>query len=239
MRRLLGLALLILLVASQAPAEVRRLEVVGVVPAGADARSGVPVRQAALDAALAQAVQRVARELLSHDAAEDPDLDLGQVLGGKPRDFTVGYKVLEDRGERRALLLADPEISTEYVLLAEVFVDVTRIESALDAAGLLLASPAAGAGRELRVVVEDLPSYRAYLGLRRHLMERGGATSVIPHLFDGSERVDLLVVTKASPSDLIEGLVRSPPEGFRVEPVSADGQSMRIRIVELPGAVED
>lgn len=238
MRRLLGLALLMLLVASQAPAEVRRLEVVGVVPAGADARSGVPVRQAALDAALAQAVQRVARELLSHDAAEDPDLDLGQVLGGKPRDFTVGYKVLEDRGERRALLLADPEISTEYVLLAEVFVDVTRIESALDAAGLLLASPAAGAGRELRVVVEDLPSYRAYLGLRRHLMERGGATSVIPAVFE-SGRVELRVESRLVPPELMERLVAPPPEGFRVEPVSADGQSMRIRIVELPGAVED
>ena len=80
----------------------------------------------------------MARELLSDEAAADPDLDLGQLLGGKPREFTVGYKVLEDRGERRALLLADPEISTEYVLLVEVFVDVTRIESALDAAGLLL-----------------------------------------------------------------------------------------------------
>ena len=238
MRQVLGFALLMLLVASQAQAEVRRMEVVGVVPAGADAPSGVPVRQAALGAALAQAVERVARELLSHDAAADPDLDLGQVLGGKPRDFTVGYKVLEDRGERRALLLADPEISTEYVLLAEVFVDVTRIESALDAAGLLLASPVEGAGREVRVVVENLPSYRAYLALRRHLMERGGATSVIPAVFD-SGRVELRVAVPLAPPELMDRLVVPPPGGLRVEPVFADARSMRIRIVELPGAVED
>jgi hypothetical protein len=236
-RRALGVALLALLLASSSSAEVRRLEVVGVVPAGADAQPGVSARQAALSAALAQGVERVARELLSADAATD--LDLGGSLGAKPRDFTVGYKVLEDRGERRALLLADPEISTEYVLLVEVFVDVARVRSALVAAGLLVAAPAKGAGREIRVVVEPGISYPAYAALRRHLLDWGGTTSVIPVLFAGAERIDLLVVAKASPSDLMERLVRSPPTGLRVEPVSADGQSMRIRVVELPGALED
>jgi len=237
-RRALGLALLMLLVASPAPAEVRRLEVVGVVPAGADAPPGAPPRRAALGAALAQGVERVAREHLSDDAAADPDLDLRQVLGGKPREFTVGYKVLEDRGERRALLLADPEISTEYVLLVEVFVDVTRIESALDAAGLLLLEPVMGAGRELWVVVESLPSYRAYLALRKHLIEQGGATSVIPAVFE-SGRVELRVNARLEPPELMDRLVTPPPEGLRIEPLFTDDDSMRIRVVELPGAVED
>jgi nitroreductase len=198
MRRALGLGLLMLWMASPAPAEVRRLEVVGVVPAGADARPGAPARQAALDAALTQAVERVARELLSNDTAADPDLDLRRVLGGKPREFTVGYKVLEDRGERRALLLADPEISTEYVLLVEVFVDVTRIESALDAAGLLLAAPVGGTGQELWLVVERLPSYRAYQTLRRHLMEQAGATSVIPAVFDSGRVAQNIMLAAAA-----------------------------------------
>jgi len=237
-RRALGLALLMLLLASPAPAEVRRLEVVGVVPAGADAPPGPPPRQAALGAALAQGVERVARGLLSDDDAANPDLDLGQLLGGKPREFTVGYKVLEDRGERRALLLADPEISTEYVLLVEVFVDVTRIESALDAAGLLLSAPVKGAGREIRVVVESLPSYGAYLALRKHLIERGGATSVVPAVFE-SGRVELRVDARLEPPELMDRLVAPPPEGLRVEPLFADGDSMRIRVVELPGSVED
>jgi hypothetical protein len=236
--RMLGPVLLMLLVASQASAEVRRLEVVGVVPGGADARSGVSVRQAALGAALAQAVDRVARERLSPDAAADPDLDLGRLLGGKPRDFTVGYKVLEDRGERRALLLTDPEISTEYVLLAEVFVDVTRVESALDAAGLPLREPLQGSGQELRIVVEEGLSYRAYQGLRKHLLERGGATSVLPAAFDGG-RVELRVEARLAPPELMERLVAPPPEGLRVEPVSVDDRSLRIRVTELPPAVGD
>ena len=238
MRQVLGFALLMLLVASQAQAEVRRMEVVGVVPAGADAPAGVAVRQAALGAALAQAVDRVARELLPPDAAADPDLDLGQVLGGKPRDFTVGYKVLEDRGERRALLLADPEISTEYVLLAEVFVDVARIESALDAAGLLLREPVQGVSQELRIVAEGVLSYRAYEGLRRHLLERGGATSVIPAVFDAG-RVELRVKARLAPPELMQRLVAPPPEGLRVEPVSTDDRSVWIRVTELPAAVDD
>jgi hypothetical protein len=237
-RRALWLALLILLVAPPASAKVRRLEVLGVVPAGADAQPGVPVRQAALGAALTQGVERVARELLSDDAAADPDLDLGQVLGGNPREFTLGYRVLEDRGERRALLLVDPEVSTEYVLLLEVFVDVSRLESTLEAAGLLLEEPAEGARRELRVVVEALPSYRAYLALRKHLREVAGANSVIPALFE-SGRVELRVDAELAPAELMDRLVMPPPEGLRVEPVFAEGRSMWIRIAELPGALED
>jgi hypothetical protein len=229
----------ILLAASPGLAEVRRLEVVGVVPAGADAQPGVPIRQAALGVALAQGVGRVAQELLSDEAAADPDLDLGKVLGGRPREFTVGYRVLEDRGERRALLLTDPEISTEYVLLVEVDVDVSRVRSALDAAGLLRPKPAGANSWELRVVVEDLPSYRAYQALRRHLIEVVGASSVTPVLFEGSARVDLLVVAKLAPPELLDRLLRPPPAGLRVEPVYADGESIRIRIVELPGSIED
>ena len=180
----------------------------------------------------------MARGLLSEDAAADPDLDLRRLLGGKPREFTVGYKVLEDRGERRALLLADPEISTEYVLLVEVFVDVTRIESSLDAAGLLDPAPVQGAGREIWVVVEDLPSYRAYLALRRHLMEQRGVTSVTPAIFE-SGRVELRVDAQLAPPELTERLLTPPPKGLRVEPVFADGGSIWIRVTELPGVLED
>ena len=65
MRRAVWLASLMLLMAHPALAEVRRLEVVGVVPAGPDAPPGGPIRQAALEAALAEGVMRVARERLS------------------------------------------------------------------------------------------------------------------------------------------------------------------------------
>jgi hypothetical protein len=235
-RRALWIALL--LAALPASAEVRRVEVVGVVAAGADARAGVPVREAALGAALTQGVARVARDLLSDQAAADPDLDLGQVLGAEAREFTLGYRVLEDRGERRALLLGDPEVSTEYVLLVEVFVDVSRLEGTLEAAGLALREPAEGASRELRVVVEGGLSYRAYQALRRHLVDGVGASSAIPALFE-AERVEFRVDAQLTPQGLLDRLVTPPPEGLRVEPVFADGGSVWIRIIELPGAPGD
>ncbi len=236
MRRALWLASLMLLVAPPALAEVRRLEVVGVVPAGADAQPGVPIRQAALAAALREGVARMARERLSREAAAD--LDLGKLLGGNPREFTVGYRVLEDRGERRALLVADPEVATEYVLRVEVDVDVSRIESALEAAGLPIARPAEGPSQEVRVVVEDLPSYRAYAALRSHLMDAGGASSVIPDTFELG-RVELRVAGRLAPYELIDRLARPSPEGLRVEPVFADSRSIWIRITELPEAHQD
>jgi hypothetical protein len=64
MRSLLGLGLLLgLLCALPAVAELRRVEAVGAVPAGADAPKGVPIRRAALQAALREAVFGVGAEL--------------------------------------------------------------------------------------------------------------------------------------------------------------------------------
>jgi hypothetical protein len=227
-----------LAVAAPGGAEVRRVEVVGVVPAGADAPPDIPIREAALQAALAQGVARIARELLSEQAAMDPDFDLGAVLGGHPRDFTVRYQVLEDRGERRALLVADPDVATEYALLVEVFVDVSRIASALDAAGLLATRPPEGASRVLHLVVVDLPSYRAYEALRQHLLEQVGVSSVIPEQFEPG-RVDFRLTTTRSPAELLDRLVRSAPAGLRVESLAVEAESVRIRLSELPGALED
>lgn len=238
MTRALWMLVAALLVAGPSGAEVRRVEVVGVVPAGADAPSNTPVREAALQAALAQGVARVARELLVEDAVMDPDFNLGAVLGGHPRDFTVRYQVLEDRGERRALLLADPEISTEYVVLVEVFVDVSRVASALDAAGLLAPTSPEGPGQVFRLVVVDLPSYRAYETLRRHLAEQPGVSSVIPAEFEPG-RVALRLTATLSPAELLDRLARSAPAGLSVEPLAIDAESVRIRVRELPGDLED
>jgi hypothetical protein len=134
--------------------------------------------------------------------------------------------------------VADPEVSTEYVLLVEVDVDVSGIEGALRAAGLLRERPPQPPSQELRVVVEHLPSYGAYAALCRHLREQAGATSVIPDTFE-SGRVELRVAGRMAPSELIDRLVAPPPEGLMVEPIFADGRSVWIRIVELPETPED
>lgn len=232
MRRVLWIALPALLLAVPAGSEVRRVEVLGVAPAGSEA--GVPVRQRALGDALVRGVEEVARELLAKPAAADPDLDLARALGREPREFTVGYKVLEDRGERRALLLVDPQVASEYVLLVEVFVDVARVERALQAAGLEVRKPAIAPSAELRLIVEVLPSYPAYEALRRHLMAQVGVSAVTPVVFE-SGRVELRVDGRLTAPELLDRLVSPPPEGLRVEPVFADGPSVWIRIEELPG----
>jgi hypothetical protein len=117
-------------------------------------------------------------------------------------------------------------------------VDVSRVESALVAAGLPIARPVEGSSREVWVVVENLPSYRAYAALRRHLMEAGRASSVVPERFEQG-RVELRVAGRLAPDELIDRLVAPSPEGLRVEPVFADSRSVWIRVTELPQAVQD
>ena len=111
------LALLGSLAVPAAALDVRRVEVVGAVPAGPDAPSGQPLRQAALQAALVEAVDRVARGLLAEGgSAPDPEMDLSATLGDEPAAYTVRYRILEDRGERRALLVEEPGVATEAMM---------------------------------------------------------------------------------------------------------------------------
>ena len=78
MRRLLTiLCVAVCLTAAGATAEVRRLEVVGAVPVDPDGDGAEAQRRAALEAALDEAVSRVARGLLAGPEGEAPELELG------------------------------------------------------------------------------------------------------------------------------------------------------------------
>ena len=219
-----GLAALLALAlaAAAAPgfAEVRRLEVVGVAPAGADAKRKASVRDQALGSAIEEGVERVARELLEEPL---PPEDLAAALGD-PGAYAVSYRILEDRGERRALLLR-PEVATEYVLLVEVHVDATRIERALARAGRL---GVRGPGRRFRVLLEDPASYAVYERVRQGLVA-AGARRAVPLEFRPGE-VLLVVDAPAGPERLLERLVRASRRGGSpIRVVEVDGSLVRLR----------
>lgn len=231
MRGIAGLALLALLVAAAggaSGAELRRVEAVGAVPAGADAPSGIPIRRAALEAALAQAVLRVASDL---GGVSEQDPALQQILGNDPLGYVSRYRMLEDRGERRALLVDDPDVTMEYVVLVEAQVDEGRIRSRLTDAGILSPRERADTASVL-VVLEDLHSYWALAAIREQLEADSRVRSVVPQEFEVG-RVALAVETSRDPRDLLRQLSASPPAGVEVRLLEAGRSGLRLRVVEL------
>ncbi len=220
-----GLLAWLVLGAGEARAEVTRLEVVGVAPAGADAPRDVSVREAALRSALEEGVQRVA---LSIVGAPVPPPELEEALGD-PRSYAVSYRILEDRGQRRALLLGDPDVSTEYVLLVSVAVDATRVERALARAGLV--SRRLGPARRFRISLEDLASYAVYERVRSGLAS-AGARRVVPYEIEPG-RVVLQVDSPDAPERLLQRLIEAGRgEGLEIRVLDAEGSLVRLRAVE-------
>jgi len=241
----------VLLIATPASAEVRRLEVVGAVPAGADAPAGVPVRQAALQQALVEAVARVAQDLWQKNpqrpvqASGGPAGSLGAgppqapapdptgwvaLLGGDAASYTVRYRVLEDRGVQRALLVRDPKVASEYELLVEVQVDASRVAEALERAGLLSAQRMGAARQLVRIELTPLPSYAALQAIRERLSVESGQP-VTPERFT-ADAVVLQVDSAASPDVLLERLLSKPPQGLRVRPLAVEAHTLRLQVVE-------
>jgi hypothetical protein len=136
-----ALVAVLLGLAGAAGGEVRRVETVGSVPLPSGA--GAPgAREAALREGLAEAVRSIARDLLRASADADPKA-VAHALGPLPGPYVLRQRVVEDRGERPALLAADPAVRHEYVVVVEAEVDVDRVRRRLSEAGL---SPVSGPG---------------------------------------------------------------------------------------------
>jgi hypothetical protein len=220
---------LVLLIAGAAGAEARRVEVVGVAPAGADAPEGVPERQAALDDALARATLRVAAELLgSTPEALEAQGGLDRTLPRPPAAYALRFRVLEDRGERRALLLTDPDVATERALEVEVFVDAERLAADLRAAGRLAGAAPGLAPGAVTVELVDVPSWRAWAGVRDALRATDPET-VVPRRFEAGRAV-LEVRGAAGGARLLSRLEARLPEGLSVEPLDVGAAHLRLRV---------
>ena len=181
-------------------ADLRRIESVGVVPVAAGAARSAAPRTSAVRAAVARAVESVAISLgpsvpaLAEAPAGDPARDptslapeLAPALGDDPLDYAASYRIVEDRGMRKALYEKQSGAPNEYVVVVEVQVDAARVAERLRTAGWLAAP--IGSSAPLRVVLEGVEDYRAYESVRRLLLERGGARSAQPVEFTRTRAV--------------------------------------------------
>lgn len=218
-----------LLAAGPAAGVGRRVEVVGVAPAGEDAPEGVDTRQAALDDALARAPLRVAADLLGRTPeALEAEGGLGALLPRPATAYVLEFRVLEDRGVRPARLQADPAVGEERALVVEVGVDAERLADDLRAAGRLGPPAGAGDGGVVAVELEDLPSWRAWADLRDAL-RAAGAEEVVPRRFAAGRAV-LEARRAPDPSRLLAGLERSLPQGLEVRPLEVGAHRLRLRV---------
>jgi hypothetical protein len=210
-------------------AEERSVEGVG----AAAVSEGGSARDAALRAAIAEAVRQVAFELLPHLDPAAAEAAVDQALAPDPRTLASRYRILEDRGEGPALLLQEPGVEREYVMVVQADVDVARVRQRLERAGLLAPSQSqAAAGQRLRVVLEDLDGYAAYMAVRT-LLEEIGARDAVPLEIERGRAV-LEVETRSSPDDLLAALQRSAPPELRIEPRAIDAAAITLRAHFLP-----
>jgi len=235
-------AVLVLAVApSAARAEPHTLESVGAV--GVHEGDRRDPKQRAVQAALQEAVWRVAEDLLvdtllleslegdEETAAEEPDL--ARVLGDDMVVYTTRFKVIEDRGLGPALFIDDPEIAAEYVVVAEVVVEPQRIRERLVRAGLLSTEVTEIPTGTVHLEVEGLSVYPALSDLRLLLTDTIGAQSALPVRLERGRAV-LAVGTPLAGEALVAELERTTPENLAIVPLAVSSDQARIAVRWTP-----
>ncbi len=227
-----------LMVAAAASAEVRRIEEVGAVSIRSGARGG-DARDAAMQAALQQAVLRVARSFLMESdqpaAGDIDDAALEAVLGKRMVPYTSKFRVLEDRGERPAMF-AEKGAATEYVVVVEVHVEADRVEQRLMDEGLLARDPLAGTVSRVILELRGVEAYGAVAAVRELLVERLGATSAVPKSFERSVAVIEVELPGASADapGLTEQMAAQGPPVLLLRPVEVDDMSAVLDVTWRP-----
>jgi hypothetical protein len=220
----LGLLAALLLGSAPVRAEVVRAQGEGSAPI-TGAAAATP-REAALQAALADAVQGVAERLAGRAASPAAEEALRAALGPDPARFAQGYREVE-RSERPG------PAGRELVVRVEARVDAGAVREALRAAGLLAAraAPAASGGGS-RLVIEPLPTWPLLAAVEKRLVELG-ARRVTPERAEPSGVV-LSLDSDRSSGWLVEELIASPPPGVSVVPVGDRNGAPAVRLEAVP-----
>jgi hypothetical protein len=166
----------------------------------------------------------------------EPDApDLDAILGEKMVPYTLRFRVIEDRGRRPALFSDDPDVSEEYMVIVEVQVDVDRIQAKLVDAGLLLPNENALGLKEVRLEIEGLTFYPAYLAMRELLEGPLGATGVYP-VEMARDRTILDVETQFSAAEFLEQMLIRAPRVIEIVPIHAGGSRVHVKVNWVPEA---
>lgn len=167
---------------------------------------------------------------------EEPNFRV--ILGKKMEIYTSRYRMLEDRGEGPAIFTADPEATTEYVVVLEVFIDVGPVRRKLVRAGLLPAGGESVMAGRVRIEVEGLVSYPGYLALRTLLQDDFGAISVVPVEMERG-RALLEVETADDPQGLLDKITRFQQADLEIVPLVPDGADLRLAVNWTPLLPDD
>jgi hypothetical protein len=223
-----------LLLAGGAGAEVRRFEVVGAVPVDPAKPPAAP-RQAALRAALVEAVSLAARNLVADATGSEPAPGEPPIaIEGEPSEYAVSYRVIEDRGLQDHV----PEGATkpsgrEYAVLAEVQIDLDRVRERLRAGGKLGAEAVSAPAGPFRLEILEVPSPAVWTAVRSSLL-RAGARSVLPVELEAGRA--LVEVDAPIPADRVleRVLPAELPGGLGLEALAAEGDRRRVRVRPIP-----
>ncbi len=174
---------------------------------------------------------------LSRDApTPDQTAMLESALGEEMLPYTRSYRILEDKGELPALFADQPDVRTEYVVVVEVAVDVDRLSSALERAGLVAARDADDAlalgdhGEAVTVELVGLARYEALATVLEALRGQLGATRVRTLEFE-RERQLLAVEGPFGAAGLSARLERYRNPQLVLEPMGVDSGTGRVRVM--------
>jgi hypothetical protein len=232
---------LVLVLAGAAVAEVRRIEEVGVVPLGSGGSGLGAARDAAKQAGLRAAVERVAQSFLMEvDGGEGvEDVDLEKILGQRMVPYTTRFRVLEDQGERPAMFPGKSG-GKEYVVVVEVFVDADRVRQRLVDAGLL-EDPLAGGSAHVELELRGVRDYAALAAVRELLTERFGAVAAVPLRFErGLVVLDVELEGRAGDAaELADQMVSRGGPGLGFQAISADAKRAVLGVTWSPPTPAD
>ena len=231
------------LVAAPAAAQEQKVASVGVAPI----KQGDPApRDSALRAAVRTAVAEAAAAMLPAnfaaptpasapgDTEREPNAWLSEKLGDDPFVYVTRFRITEDRGRRPAMFSADRSAEFEYVVLAEVNLDLDAIRAKMEKLGLA-EHGARGPAREVVLVVEGLTSYKPLALVQEMLKRDRGVRSVRPVEFTTGRAV-LAVDSDEDATGLVAGLTRRAPEGLQVVMVEQGPARATVRVVWQPPA---
>ena len=162
--------------------------------------------------------------------SDDEIAALRNALGNDVLPFMRSYRILDDRGEVPVFIRDDPEVTVEYVVIIEVFVDVDRVTAALEAAGLIVGMRAEEVGEAISVELLGLSKFEALEALLEALQGELGATRVRTVEFSRKRQV-LLVEGPFGPGALSASLATLESAELVLEPIGVDSIGRRIRLV--------